>query len=84
MILFKYSALGSVVPTDSPVCFRSAIARAYADEYNVERIADILSSKGHARAAMELRELARLDRIAAAKPVRKESLLERVLGTAIK
>lgn len=42
---------------------RAVLARCYiGDEDNVEKIADILSAKGHARAAMELRELARADR----------------------
>ena len=37
------------------------------DEESVKRIADILSAKGQAAAALELREMARLDRLAAAR-----------------
>ena len=37
------------------------------DEKNVERIADLLSAKGQPHAAMELREMARADRLAAAR-----------------
>ena len=37
------------------------------DEKNVERIADTLSAKGHGQVAMELRELARPYRLAAAR-----------------
>ena len=40
------------------------------DEESVKRIADILSAKGQAAAALELREMARLDRLAAARPRR--------------
>ena len=38
------------------------------DEKSVKRIADILSAKGQATAALELREMARLYRLAAARP----------------
>jgi hypothetical protein len=37
------------------------------DEKNVERIADLLSSKGQPAAALELREMARMDRAQAAR-----------------
>ena len=36
------------------------------DEENLERIADILSAKGQGAAAMELRDMARADRLRAA------------------
>lgn len=50
---------------------RAVLARCYiGDEENLERIADILSSKGHGHAAQELRELARQDRRRAAARLR--------------